>query len=185
MWQQLLSMPGCRAIGGSGPTALHFPSELRADWSPEERVAELERWASGLDQVALTGPVLESTAADAAELELSYRALEDEARAAHAYSAELRHWLEEATRAAEAGAEAQRALRKMQASATWRLRSRLLALPRPLRAVARALAGRAAPRGAGSRHPVATPVPSSTATESPAPDRPSGSPARPPGPSTR
>lgn len=44
MWQQLLSEPGCRAVSGSRPTVLNFPSSLRRGTSLEERVAELEAW---------------------------------------------------------------------------------------------------------------------------------------------
>jgi len=43
-WAQLLSQPGVHAVSTRSPTALHFPSPLRAGWTPERRAAELEAW---------------------------------------------------------------------------------------------------------------------------------------------
>ncbi len=45
MWQKLLQLPEIRARSATRPTALHLPSSHRRGWTPEERVAELERWA--------------------------------------------------------------------------------------------------------------------------------------------
>src|SRR5262249_8184882 len=46
MWKQWLEQPWCRAVSVLRPTALHFPSALRRDWSIAQRVAELTRWAA-------------------------------------------------------------------------------------------------------------------------------------------
>ena len=48
MWRQFLSDPGCRATGGTRPTVLHFPSPLRRDQLPADRLTELEEWSSNL-----------------------------------------------------------------------------------------------------------------------------------------
>ncbi|MBD0324624.1 MAG: glycosyltransferase family 2 protein, partial [Aldersonia sp.] len=37
MWQQFLADPNCRAVSGTRPTALNFPSPQRADWTAAER----------------------------------------------------------------------------------------------------------------------------------------------------
>ena len=184
MWQQILSVPGCRAVSGHRPTAFHLPSPERPGWTTEDRLAELERW-SNRDPAA---QVLEAARAEAVELDLAFHELQDEARGAHAYGAELASLLAESEaeqeRLAAWATQLERDLRALESSVTWRLRSRLLALPVPLRAAVKALAARAAPAAEGSRHLAPTREPSSSATESPAPDPPSGSPARPRDPST-
>jgi GalNAc5-diNAcBac-PP-undecaprenol beta-1,3-glucosyltransferase len=52
MWQQFLADPGCRAKGGTRPTILHFPSPLRRDQLPADRLTELEEWSSNLQDPA-------------------------------------------------------------------------------------------------------------------------------------
>ncbi len=52
MFQQFLAQPWCRAASGHLPTVLTFPSPLRPDWTPAQRVAELERWSRRLATVA-------------------------------------------------------------------------------------------------------------------------------------
>ncbi len=49
MFQQFLSTDWVRAVSGSRPTCLHFPSPDRFAWSSERRLAELALWA---DRVA-------------------------------------------------------------------------------------------------------------------------------------
>lgn len=44
MWQQILSVPGCRVRSGSRPTMLHFPSPGRRSWDLRRRQLELEEW---------------------------------------------------------------------------------------------------------------------------------------------
>lgn len=44
MWHQFMSDPRCRAVTGTRPTMLNFPSALRTDWTLDERTAETERW---------------------------------------------------------------------------------------------------------------------------------------------
>ena len=46
MWQQILSVPGVRAVSGSRPTVLHLPSSLRRGWPVERRLEELDRWVA-------------------------------------------------------------------------------------------------------------------------------------------
>lgn len=48
MWRQFLSDPGCRATGGTRPTVLHFPSPLRRNQLPADRLTELAEWSSNL-----------------------------------------------------------------------------------------------------------------------------------------
>jgi hypothetical protein len=48
MWRQFLSDPGCRATGGTRPTVLHFPSTLRRNQLPADRLTELEKWSRNL-----------------------------------------------------------------------------------------------------------------------------------------
>lgn len=45
MWQQFLAEPTCRAVSGTRPTVLNFPSPLRADWTDAARLAELAWWS--------------------------------------------------------------------------------------------------------------------------------------------
>ncbi len=182
LWQQILSVPGCRVAGGSEPTVLHFPSPERIGWSSEERLAELDRWAARLEDTGFRGElaewVLTAAAADAAGLEVELGRAQARAAAAEA----------EMQRSKRRADELDRDLRAVASSATWRLRARLVTLPglgAPLRAAARALAARGAPAAAGSARPAPTPGPSGTATGSPAPDPPSDSRARPRDPSTR
>jgi septal ring factor EnvC (AmiA/AmiB activator) len=53
MWQQILGLQDCRAVSGSRPTVLHFPSPARKGWSSEERLVELDAWAGRLADPAL------------------------------------------------------------------------------------------------------------------------------------
>jgi hypothetical protein len=46
MWQQFVTLPNFTGITSDRLTSLSFPSPLRADMTDEERVAELERWES-------------------------------------------------------------------------------------------------------------------------------------------
>jgi glycosyltransferase involved in cell wall biosynthesis len=59
MWQQILSVPNCRAVSGSRPTSLHFPSPLRTGWTLDERLVEIDTWAR-----RLADPGLESELGD-------------------------------------------------------------------------------------------------------------------------
>jgi glycosyltransferase involved in cell wall biosynthesis len=44
MWQQILSVPGCRVAMSPYATTLHFPDAGRRGWTHEERRAELAEW---------------------------------------------------------------------------------------------------------------------------------------------
>jgi len=48
MWQQFLANPELRLASSSCPTLLHFATPDRADWTPEQRLAELEQWSEYL-----------------------------------------------------------------------------------------------------------------------------------------
>lgn len=50
MWQQVLSMPGIRAVSSPECTYLNFPSSKRKDWSLEMRLEELSRWRARADE---------------------------------------------------------------------------------------------------------------------------------------
>jgi hypothetical protein len=48
MWQQFLEVPGIRFAGSSRPTVVHFADPARRDWTPAQRLSELERWSEFL-----------------------------------------------------------------------------------------------------------------------------------------
>jgi GalNAc5-diNAcBac-PP-undecaprenol beta-1,3-glucosyltransferase len=50
MWQQFLGLPGFRGVTGTRLTHLHFPSPPRADWTDDQREAELARSLGALDR---------------------------------------------------------------------------------------------------------------------------------------
>jgi glycosyl transferase family 2 len=45
MWQQFLGQPGIRLASGSRPSVVNFPSPGRREWTPAQRLDELERWS--------------------------------------------------------------------------------------------------------------------------------------------
>jgi hypothetical protein len=155
MFQQILAVPGCRVAAGARATVINLPSPERRDWTLDERVAELDRYASRLSEpgfaAELTEQVTAAMAADAAELEADYEELVEETRRAHAAAGELESRLRESeaerVKVEELASSLGEELQTMSSSVTWRLRVRLLAVPglsRLLKAVARALAGPAA-----------------------------------------
>jgi glycosyl transferase family 2 len=203
MWQQILSLPGCRAVSGTRPTVLHFPSPTRTEWSIDDRLAELDSWARRLNDPALESELatqlLDALTSDAGVLEESLASLRGQLADADRDRGNLSGRLDRLDaemRSLEAdrrSVEEERAwltteLGKLSSSATWRLRTRLVELPVlgvVLSRAARALARRAAPEAAEPPHPAPKPEPSSPTTGSPGPDRPSDNPARPPDPSTQ
>ena len=44
MWQQFLDQPGIHVASGSQPMVLHFATPQRKEWTPAERLLELEQW---------------------------------------------------------------------------------------------------------------------------------------------
>jgi hypothetical protein len=152
MFQQILSVPGCRVAAGAKATVINLPSPERRDWTLDERVAELDRYAARLDEpgfaAELTEHVTAAIAADAAELEAAYGELADEARRAHVAVGELQTRLRETeadrVKVDELASRVGEELQTLSSSVTWRLRARLLAIPGLsglVRAAARALAG--------------------------------------------
>ena len=103
MWQQILSQPGCRAVGSPRATVLHFPDRPRRGWTIDQRLAELDQWAARLSDPAvveeLTELVARSRARDANKRELAggQREAELHARldAERARTVELRGLLEQ------------------------------------------------------------------------------------------
>jgi GalNAc5-diNAcBac-PP-undecaprenol beta-1,3-glucosyltransferase len=97
MWAQILSVPGCRAVSGSQPTVLHFPSPARHEWSVDERLAELDSWSRRLADPGLRFELFdrlaEGLAAEAQALEESVEGLAADARAVEEYVASLRDQL--------------------------------------------------------------------------------------------
>jgi hypothetical protein len=195
MWQQILAVPGLRAVSGTSPTVLHFPSSKRQGWTEAQRLAELDAWSKPSD---LSQRVLEVVATDSAGLEELLTRHEDELRRVHADLVEadrdrarllkrideldlhVRHVDAELT-------ERSRELAYLSSSVTWRLRERIVNMPglgAVLRWVAKALAGGAAPGASDSSHRAPTPEPSAQAMESQDPDRPSDTTARRSDPST-
>jgi hypothetical protein len=166
MFQQILAVPGVRAVSGRNATVLHFPSAPRSALGPEGRVAELDRHGVALEEPRLRAALVRAgVEADLERLHLAdhARALEAELAAAADYLPRVEATLErlridhEALAQAHEAAERDRArlaqqeselaeqLQTLSRSVTWRLRERLVRLPLAgplLRAAARALAGR-------------------------------------------
>lgn len=73
MWRKFVSRPDYRARSGTRPTALNFPSPDRRDWTADQRVAELRRWAGRLSDAdgvaAWRLEVLDSVVRDRARLD--------------------------------------------------------------------------------------------------------------------
>jgi hypothetical protein len=121
MWQQFLAQPWVRPATAPRVTALQFPSHLggREGWPPAQRRAELERWRASL--VRPEGRVLLEKAIGAA--------VREQATAEWMRRDELEVELKELT-ALRAAAVAEAVdlaahLREIEATRTWRLRSRL------------------------------------------------------------
>jgi hypothetical protein len=196
MWQQILGEPEVRAVSGTRPTVLHFPSPARSSWSGEQRLAELDAWSKPSD---LGQRLLEALSTESAGQEELLKTREDELRSVYADFVEAdRDRARLSSRVDELGeqvreldadlAEQGRELAYLSSSVTWRLRERLVNLPglgTVLRRVAKALAGRADPGATGSPHPAPTDAPTAPATGSEDPGRPSDTRARHSDPSTR
>jgi hypothetical protein len=107
MWQQFLSDPACRAVSGTRPTAIVFPSSERKRWTPEERARELASWSARLARPgsaeSLAREAVAFLAGRCAQLEV-----EKLARDRPLVDAELR---------------------KITGTATWKLRRRALSVP--------------------------------------------------------
>jgi GalNAc5-diNAcBac-PP-undecaprenol beta-1,3-glucosyltransferase len=152
MWQQILSVPNCRAVSGSRLTVLHFPSPQRTGWTVDERLAEIDTWAGRLADPALeselVGRLLVALTEDAgaleeqmaelrrthadlhrdqAELDAEKRSIDDDRASLSgrldALDAQLRAVDED--RAMLSGQ-----LEEISSSKLWRLRARLIALVR-------------------------------------------------------
>jgi hypothetical protein len=144
MWQQFLTEPWCRAASSFRLTVLHFPSPSRKDWTLEESCRELSQFASELRrdgfQQEMTGRALQYFAEEWGRLRLG-----------EFERGRVGHMKIEGAAAALARAEknldeVRSELDRMRATATWRLRDRLLTLPgfrqaARLRAAARIRAG--------------------------------------------
>jgi hypothetical protein len=194
MWQQILSVPGCRAVSGTRPTVLHFPSPDRKGWSSEERLSELDRWVPrlsdpDLERILLVG-LLETATVDAIELEESRAALEETLREVNDHRTQLDGQLREidaeratlSTRLEQLDGQLRLVDQELAALSDRSLRARL---GRVLRSAARPRAVSSTPATAAQPRPAPTLEESRSATGSPGPDRPSDTRARPPDSSTR
>ena len=65
MWQQLLRIPGFRGRTSTCLTHLHFPDSQRRKWTVAERVAELERWWSRMQEPSFGSELADAVAATA------------------------------------------------------------------------------------------------------------------------
>ena len=171
MWQQILSVPGCRAASGTRATALHFPSRQRSGWSSTERLDELDAWTARVrDRAWRDGfpqQVLDAVAVEDARLDDELAAREERLQEQVARLAELHEQVlaqqeelltlqEEQARLVASLLERERDLALLSSSVTWRLRERVVrlgALSAPIRWAARALARPAARGETGSTHP--------------------------------
>ena len=112
MWQQIISVPEIRVVGGAEPTVLHFPSPERVGWSSDERLEELDRWTVRMRKPGfreeLSERVVVATNADAHQLEISYRTQRDAyVRLEEAYRWREGEWERTQAEAAELNAELQ------------------------------------------------------------------------------
>jgi hypothetical protein len=173
MWQQILSVPGIRAVSGTRPTVLHLPSSLRLGWPVERRLQELDRWVARIGEPGLREDLYLAVAARTARgqarnweaLQEHRAALEamtedrDSARVAEGRlgmrQAELVDQLDRLARDREEErlslegqlTGARRELAEVTGTRTWRWRGRLLRTP---------LGGLARRRGAGRSRPGAS-----------------------------
>jgi GalNAc5-diNAcBac-PP-undecaprenol beta-1,3-glucosyltransferase len=80
MWCKFLRESDVRLRSTTRPTVLHFPSTHRTTWTAEERIAELERWATRLADPAeaetVRGEVLDRLVRRAAEIDVAADALQ-------------------------------------------------------------------------------------------------------------
>lgn len=78
MYRQFLALPECRAVSGTMPTALVFPSPTRRAWSVEDRCGELDAWIARLSDPdrrhELMRQVLDSVVRDRAAKALALEA---------------------------------------------------------------------------------------------------------------
>lgn len=78
MFQKFLQEPACRTSSGTFPSAITFPSPPRRGWTEQERITELTRWKSRIEnpetRTALVQEILEAAvkARDAEREELLY-----------------------------------------------------------------------------------------------------------------
>jgi len=171
MWQQILSVPGCRAVSGTSATTLHFPSRQRGGWSSAERLDELDAWTArvrdpawrdAFPQHVLDAVTVEDTRLDEELAAREQRLQEQVARLAELHEQVLAHQKElvtlheEQARLVASLLERERDLALLSSSVTWRLRERLVGLGvlrAPIRWAARALARPGVRGETGSSHP--------------------------------
>ena len=168
MWHQILSVPGCRAVSGTRPTVLHFPSGERKGWSSAERLDELDAWAARIADPAwrdaFAQQVLDAVAVDDVRLDEEIAVREHRLAELHEHVLELQA---EQARLVPLLLERERDLAMLSSSVTWRLRERLVSLrflSAPIRWAAGALARPAAPAATGSSHPAPRPEETGPAT---------------------
>ena len=72
-WNQFLAEGTLRVVSGFRPTALHFPTPQRVEWTQEQRIDELERWRAHIREPRceawMADELLEQCHADLAQSE--------------------------------------------------------------------------------------------------------------------
>jgi GalNAc5-diNAcBac-PP-undecaprenol beta-1,3-glucosyltransferase len=84
MWQQFLADPECRTVSATRPTVLQFPSPLRRDWTPEERLAEIDLWSRRITDAGARQELLYEVLAKLCSGRANYKKELDELQEKHA-----------------------------------------------------------------------------------------------------
>ena len=150
MWQQFLAQPGCRAVSGTRPTVLHFPSPWRRGWSRNERVEELDHWARRLAdpewRERFIPKVVDHLVRHRAQQEDKLQAEINQLKGTLSSTETI--YIAEINQLKGALSSMEDVLRSVTGTVTWKLRDRLVRMPWVsgllrglLRSVARVLAG--------------------------------------------
>ena len=119
-WLRLQALPGTRIASGTRPTVLHFPNAMRAGWSIDERLAEIDRWQEPGMADTLPQRLLDNVLPDRAALDEALTSREREVHCAHCARGR--------SRAAKPPSNRPQ-LQVIADSVTWRLRGRILSVP--------------------------------------------------------
>ncbi len=114
MWSQILSDAQCVARSGNRPTTLHFPSSLRPNMTPDDRLGELTTWQSRVDSPSfeseLIALVISEITGDRAGADEVIRQLRSRAKELEEKRRSFHTKLEDQQARLETGVERQRAL---------------------------------------------------------------------------
>lgn len=73
MWEQFLAQDKCRAVSGTVPTILYFPSYWREGWSVEQKLMELRPWSERIANAGWKEWIMQLTIDGLAKERLSHR----------------------------------------------------------------------------------------------------------------